>query len=792
MPALAAAVTAVVGAGAVSAPLAFAYGALAYAGAYATLTYALNKAAASMARKGKGGGGGLEVSTIDSASAGRVLYGKVRIGGVNVIPPLTSGSSGQYLHQVLAIAVHECDGFSGCDVYLDDKQVAAANITGVSGVANDGLVTGGDFSGVAWLKRYAGTTSQNVDYHLNLYFPSSFGSTFRGRGVTYLAAMLDWGNGKKFTGGVPAITTEVRGKKCYDPRLDASPGADPTNPAFAAWTQCPALVWADYKMSSTYGQKAIAAEIDWDCVADAADVCDALVSIPGGTQPRYTFNGVLTTDSDTAENERMIIDSMLGKRSYTDGKWRIFAGAWRTAAYEIDKEDWMSIGAIRTTAPRGEDRFNGVVVYHIDSARNWQRVESYRRYNDTYKSADGGERVWVELEQPACLSKYEAERKGEFLLRQSRNGIVLTGTLPPRFMRLRTWDNVALYFDDLGWTAKTFTVSSCAVNPDGSIEVTLIEEQSGDWTDLSSGDYGSPSASTIPTTNPTTPSEPSSFNVTSLLGTLQFDFGEPLIRPLGMRYQVLRSPGTLAVAGSYSVAWEGDVTRIVLPADPRSLYWYHGRSISNSYVSALTANTFGVAAAPWIPAESVPGNRAYPDGEFVYTISSYWELGARGTGLTAASGSMLVTSDGVSPSRGKFVWRVTSGVTGGTGKQYQPMRWDIDSKTSDYGPRALPGQQGVAYLVYRSINSHYFSINAAAAAYLPSSSGAQPAEASVTLNLASTIGSLANSGEWVTQVFTFVMPSSNYDHVRFYVRGPTSYVDSPGTLEIGAMQVTLL
>jgi hypothetical protein len=767
---------------------------------YAAAAYAINKAANALTKKGKtpGAGAGLEVSAIDTSAAGRIIYGRVRIGGVNVIPPSTSGSNGEILHSVLAIAIHEVDSFES--VYLDTDEVLAANITAITGNANDGLVTGSSkYAGTSWLRCYAGTTSQSVDFKLNAAFPSSFTSNFRGRGIAYIASSFDWGKGKTYESGVPNIAVVVKGKKCYDPRLDPSPGASPTNPTNIAWTENPALVWADYKMSSSYGQKCASTDIDWASVIDAADACDVAVTIPGGTEPRYTFNGMLSADAETRDNERQIVDAMLGKTAFTGGQYRIFAGVWRAPVYEIEKEDWVSIGAIQTTASRGKDRFNGVATYHVDESRNWQRVECFRRFNDTYKSADAGERVWVDLEQQHCTSKYEAERKGEFTLRQSRNGVRLTGVLPPRFLRLRTWDNVALYFDDLGWSGKTFTVASCVPQPDGSVAVVLQEEQDSDWTDLLSAEYGSPSIGTPPTTNPTTPSALPLFNITELLGTMQFDLGEPVIRPYGTRYQILRSVATLAVPTSTDVTtviWEGIANRVVLPGDMRSYYWYHGRAIVNSYESALLPNTFGTGARPWIGPEAMPGNRAYPDGEFFFASGSYWAAAPIANNPSNSS-YWIVTSNGITPQRGYLAYNVPNSVTfsDGAGVSGQtriyPLRFDINSRTSVHAVPCFPGQTGTVQVLVRPNGVLGATPTNLRVRVAPISVNSPKATAygspliSVVLNT-----TIAASGQWAVTVASFTMPTSTiYDAVHMYLQVPDPQ-QNPSYVEIGGMQLS--
>jgi hypothetical protein len=769
--------------------------AVAYAAAYAATAFAMNKAMQSLSkREDDRTGSSLEVSNIDSAAEGRVIYGSIRVGGVYVIPPLASGANGEYLHQVIALAAHEVSSISS--VWLDDTEVTNAEITAITGANTDGKVTGSSkFKDVAWLRRYTGTTTQNVDFILNDAFPSSFTSAFRGRGITYLASTFDWGKGKTYAGGVPNVAALVNGKKCYDPRLDVTPGASPTNAAYIAHTTNPALIWADYKMATTYGMNTLSTDIDWDTVVDAADVCDELVAIPTATtQKRYTFSGVLSTGMDTSENEKFIIDAMMGKIAF-EGKWRIFAGAWRAPEFTIDYTDWVAIRSIQTTAPRGESRFNGVVVYHVDPDRSWQRVESFRRYNDTYKTADGGERIWIEMEQPMCLSEYESQRKGEFLLRQSRNGQKIFGVLPPKFMYLRTWDNVTVDFPELGWVSKTFTVAGCDPLPDGSLEVILVEEQEADWDDMLEAEYNAASVSTLPATNPTTPTAPTPFSVTSLLGNLKFNFSEPVVKPLETRYQVLRSPGTLATAGSYSVIWEGSATEILLPADVRSFYWYHGRCVSNSYFSAVDPSTFGTGTRPWIGPEAMPGNRGYPDGEFFFAINSYWKWDNQ----PSSTSYWLVNNNGVTPQRGYLAISVSNTINFSDGagvagqSRIHPLRFDINSRNSERAVACFPGQSGTLMVLARpasvaggapamSVRVVPISVNS------PKATAYGAALTTITLNT-----TIPSSGLWALTIGSFTMPTSTiYDAVTLYLRFNDNIQNDGAYVEIGGAQLSTL
>ena len=70
-------------------------------------------------------------------------------------------------------------------------------------------------------------------------------------------------------------------------------------------------------------------KVDWDAVADAADYCDELQSIPGSaTQKRFTCNGVLFGTEAHQNNVSKLLSSMNGSMVYTGGKYMINAGQY--------------------------------------------------------------------------------------------------------------------------------------------------------------------------------------------------------------------------------------------------------------------------------------------------------------------------------------------------------------------------------------------------------------------------------------------------------------------------------
>lgn len=774
-------------------------GAVSFAYYYAT-SFLINKAMQAIRKDGRrGDNDGLEVSYADPSADARVVFGEVRTGGVNMIPPVTSGDNGDELHQILAIASHEIDSFT--TYYFDQDTLPTPGA--ISGTDNDGLISSGDYDDHAWVRGYRGTMSDNVDYKLNAAFPSQWLSTARGRGTAKVCYTYKWGKGKTYR-GPPQPTVKFKGAKVYDPRLDSTNGGSGshryTDSTTWEWSSNPMLCWAWYRMTAYGFSDDPATEINWSVVATEADKCDSSVDDKdGGTRARYTINVLLYNSQDALQrNEQIIVDSMFGHRRFSGGKWECLVGGWTAPAWTIGKDDWLSIERIRTVVGPDDGRVNKVHCFYTDHDRNWQRVEAYPRSSATYLSDDTDVLGELVIEQPGCTNESEAQMKGEFALRQSRNGILVVGTLPPRFQKMKTFDTVAVTFSELGWTSKTFRIAAMIFNVDGSVKVSLAEEQEADWDDLATGDYGQPSTASIPATNPTTPSEPASFAVTPDLGTLIFDFEEPTVKPLGTRYQILRSPGSLAVAGSYSVLWEGDATRTILQADMRSYYWYHGRTIANSHVSpALYPNTYGIGAQPWITAETMPGNRVFPDGELFFANNSYWG----GLSTPANSGTAfqdnfyLVNSGGITPQRGRLILACDS-TFDSDDSLVLLKRFDVNSKTSQYGLPMAPGQGGIAVVQARRTTSvasgTSFSVGVTAEIY-----GIKvwtPKSETIATNSILKMGINSwstNSGDWMTYVGTFSLPTSpQVDSFRFGIN--VFRIHGQDTLEIGNAQIATL
>lgn len=579
---------------------------------YASALFALNSISKSMLPSGKRGQS-LELNYAGTAEPIRYVFGTQKIGGMMVIPPICTGNDGKFLHIVAALAGGGETGIEEIgDVYFDSTVITSASIGAVTGTANDGLVSSGQFQNRAWIRRYKGTTTDlpSGDYILNNAYPSAFTSAFRGRGIAKLFITCKYSQ-KVYKTGIPNFTAMVKGCKVYDPRLDSTNGGSGsqryTDATTWTWSSNPALCARHYLVKIS--RRADDIDIDDNSIIAAANICDQLVNIPGATtQKRWQCNITLAASDDWRENLKVIVDTMRGRALRRDGKWYLYAGAWDSPTVSISKSDWVSPTVIKASLDKAE-RWNAVRVFYVDPTRNWQRVQCFPRRNTLYEAADG-ERIWFDLDLPGVSNEYEAQRHGEITLRQSRNQLMMTGKLRPEFMKLAVWDTVTVNDDEYGFVSKTFRVASMDMATDGSVTVGLIEEGSALWNDLASGDYNTQTTTLTLDPGATFPETPTGLVAIGERSQINFNWQPGEDELFGQAYEIIESTNS----GNASIGtpvWQGIAYNAIVPKTDTTTRWYWVRGIVGSYYSAYNPNTFGVAAcASSAPTDGTPGTYA--------------------------------------------------------------------------------------------------------------------------------------------------------------------------------------
>lgn len=579
----------------------------------------------------------------------RIIYGELLASGVNVIPPMTSGSTNEYLHQVLAVAGHECNQIG--QVYFNRE--AVGTISSVTGTDDDGKITTGTYANKAWVRRYAGTDTQTVDYKLATARPDQWTASHAGKGVAYVAMTFQYDE-QVYRTGKPEMTCLVQGKKVYDPRLDSTQtggsGSQRVNdPSTWTYSTNPALCLADYLLDSRLGLGEDSSRIDYAMVMDAADICDETVTIPSGTQKRYTCNVALTVTDRFEENIKTLAQAMAGVCYYSGGKWRMYAGAWSTSAFTLTDNDLVEGGISVVTAFPYNQRYNSVRGQFVNKDRNWQPMEYQPVINTSYVTADG-EQAWLETDFAACTNEYEAQRHAILLSRRSRNGQAATVRCGMSAFKILPFQTGTCTFSEIGWINKTVRCEGWRFDPNGAVELILREEASTDWTDPVVGDYATPTSVTTPTPDIYTPLPPTNLTVATLDSSLTISWNAPSIVPLGSQYDVWEYTSQTPFA-SASKIWTGISTNVFIPKTDTTVRYY--------WVTVRTPD--GGISDPEPPVNGVPAGAA--------SIPSTLSIVASPSSLTKSASTSSITTDsstataygGTSPYT--YAWTRQSGST---------------------------------------------------------------------------------------------------------------------------------
>jgi hypothetical protein len=532
----------------------------------------------------------------------RLIYGRVRVSGMHVIPPLTSGDDNRYLHTVLALAGHEVNSIG--DVYFGQDLIESADITAITGDHDDGLVTDGTYEDRAWIRRYVGTSSQTADYKLTFERPSDWTSDHRLRGIAYGAIQFRLDD-EVYKSGRPEVTFDVEGMKCYDPRLDSGgAGDDPTNPSFIAYTTNPALCLANYLCGTALGLGDDPANVDWAMVEEAADICDELVDVPtAATQARYTLNGCFYTTERPEDVIQTMAGAMLGSCLMSGGKWRIRAGAWEAASFEITADDVMGPVDLETAYPMPE-RWNGVRGSFIDPANNYQTNEFPPVQNATYVS-DDDESVFRDVAFPACTNVYEAQRLAIYLTRKSRNKQRAVIPCSLKLWKVRPGMTGIVTIAELGWTNKTVRCEAWGFTPDGLVALTVREELASDWDDPLEADYTEPLAISNPTPEYFTPEAPTGLAAVGTPRAVNLSWTAPALVPSGAEYEVFEYTSSTPFSSATRV-WRGRATSCKLDKSDTTTRYYWVRVVTaDGTAGATEPATTGVAGA------AKPATRSY-------------------------------------------------------------------------------------------------------------------------------------------------------------------------------------
>lgn len=353
-------------------------------------------------------------------------------------------SEGQYLHKVIVLAGHQCDGIDA--VYFDDYLVNWNSATGALGMGTDSDGNQLDFTGYASLYFHNGSPTQTADAKLVAAQPALWDNSCTLSGLCYIYVVLTYNN-SVFPRGVPNINVVLRGKPCFDPRTSTT-----------AFTTNPALCLRDYLTDSMVGMNVPATQINNASFIAAANNCDETVPLAaGGTEKRFTCNGVMDTSQTPETIIGNILSSMAGYSYFSGGMFSVNAGVWRTPVSNPITEA-MARGPLAVqTSLSINDTFNAVQGQYVDPNYHYQSVDYPAVQSATYQAQDGFVK-WYDYTLPMTNSPTMAQRLAKIALLRTRQPTTMTFQANLAAIQYAVGDIVPVTIPRYGWTNKYFEV----------------------------------------------------------------------------------------------------------------------------------------------------------------------------------------------------------------------------------------------------------------------------------------------------------------------------------------------
>ena len=403
---------------------------------------------------------GTLVNARSAAAPHDYAYGTVRKGGTITYMEST-GASNKYLHMILTLAGHEVNSIG--NIYIDDQ---------IATIDGSGYVTSQSWASKIRIIKYTG--SQTTAPSLLLAESNQITSDFVGNGIAYLYIRLEFDQ-DVFPNGVPLFTAVVQGKKVYDPRI--------TTTGFSANA---ALCVRDYITDSRgLGDSAV----NETTFSASANVCDENITLAaGGTEKRYTMNGVINAEQTPNDILQQMMTCCAGTTFWGQGNWQLKVGYYTPPVKTFTLDDLRGPISLQTRQSMGSI-FNSVVGTFNDAAQSYITVDYPKLTSSTFLAEDNGIDSPIDLALPFTTSAASAQRISKLTLFRGREQMTLSAEFGMAGFEVQVGDIVAFTNDRYGWSAKEFEVIGWRfyANQDAgdlriNLELRETSEAAFDWT----------------------------------------------------------------------------------------------------------------------------------------------------------------------------------------------------------------------------------------------------------------------------------------------------------------------
>ena len=394
----------------------------------------------------------------------KIVYGKIRVGGPIIFLESTADGSteNQFLHMVVLVASHEVNSFT--EFYINGNSITPSQLDGDGNVTDSSTAYNDGTTSFLRIQTASGTTTQGAYPSLISESDGLWTADHKLSGIA--SVYLRFRFNRDIYQGIPQFACVVEGKKIYDTRTGST-----------AYSRNPALILRDY-MTTSYGMNMATTKIDDTTITTAANVCDEDESLSGGgTEKRYTADGMIDTGVNPRQNINDILSSMGGVLTYSNGQFKVFAASTSTASFSLNEDD--VIGDLTTQARLSrKDNFNSIKGKFLSETTEWEQTDYPALSPASFIADDNGEIIYRDLDLAFTTSQSMAQRLAKIQLYQARQPLTVSGTFKCSAFALDTNDLVKITNSRYGWNEKVFRVASWGFtsNANGlTITMTLTE-----------------------------------------------------------------------------------------------------------------------------------------------------------------------------------------------------------------------------------------------------------------------------------------------------------------------------
>jgi hypothetical protein len=351
--------------------------------------------------------------------ARRAIFGKAATAG-SLVDAFNYGGKYGTDHEVVifALADHECEGLE--EFYVNDLKIT---------YTGDGAYTQIDPTADSphlYVYFRSGTEFQSLPSVVDTYGPG-WTSSDNGAGICYVVVdyRADKPGNKKLAwpGGRPTFLWIVKGKKCYDPRLDDTVGGSGDHrwedPSTWEWSENPIICHYNY-MRGIYacdrvdqpamllvGRGLTATEIPPANIFADANLCDETAD---DDLPRYTCGGVIAADETYLDVAEKFAAACGGIIIQPEGSVEIEPAQARTPSFTFTDDDILVGSTVewnqQILSKADSEWVNTVAPRFVSPQQKWQDHGAPIRRVDAGVLSDGGSR-----EEDVVLQLVTVERQ---------------------------------------------------------------------------------------------------------------------------------------------------------------------------------------------------------------------------------------------------------------------------------------------------------------------------------------------------------------------------------------------